>query len=164
MSLVIFYEFDLLWVDGPEYTYSDTDFCLFAQNPQQSNIVYILGSENLFNCTITIRWLVSNYFTEKIENLTIKWPEFEHIYSICANSSNKTFSFEPFLNKCNLTRDKSEKAVYAEYYQVRFILEFIQDLVIFVAIPYACALGLLLNVLIIRAVHKNREKELKDDF
>jgi hypothetical protein len=47
---------------------------------------------------------------------------------------------------------------------VKYIFEFVQDIFIFIAIPVASALGLFLNALIIRAVHQNQEKELKDDF
>jgi hypothetical protein len=59
---------------------------------------------------------------------------------------------------------RGSDAIHAEYYQVGFIFEFVQDIFIFIAIPVASALGLFLNVLIIRAVHQNQEKDLKDDF
>jgi hypothetical protein len=52
------------WVNGAVYTYPDSDFCLFAQYPQQPNITYIINTANLTKCTITMLWLLSNYFNQ----------------------------------------------------------------------------------------------------
>jgi hypothetical protein len=152
------------WVNGPEYTYPDTDFCLFAQHPQQINLIYILNSLSISECTVTVRWLLLNYFSQDRHDVFDAYPILNFIFSICVNSSNGTFDFDPLLVKCNLTHDTGETTRQPEFNQVQFILEFIQDLLIFIGIPCACSLGLALNALIIRAVYKNKEKELKDDF
>jgi hypothetical protein len=160
---VIFVD-NYVWVNEVGYTYPDSDFCLFAQYNQQKNLIYVLGSPGLSKCTSTIRWLLWNYVRMNMSSTYNAYPDSKQIYSICANSSNGPFDFEPFLAKCNLTHGTREAILNAEYYQDRFIIEFVQNLVIFIAIPLACLLGLFLNILIIRAVHKNKEKELKDEF
>jgi hypothetical protein len=152
------------WVNGPQYTYPDADFCLFAKYPKQDNLTYVLNSLNSTECISTIRWILADYFSQNRIDVFNKWPNSQQMYFICVNSLNGTFDFEPLLAKCSLTDDTGGTTLYAEFYQVQFIFEFIEDLFIFIGIPCACCLGLLLNILIIRAVHINKAKELKDDF
>jgi hypothetical protein len=161
---LVFFSSTYFWINGPAFTYPDTDFCLFAQYSNQDNLTYVLNSQNYTECTSTIRWLLSNYFSHDKSSVLNAYPTTKLIFSICANSSKRTFDFDTLLARCNLTRNADETAIYPEYFQIQFFFEFIEDLVIFVAIPCACLLGLVLNILIIRAVHKNKEKELKDDF
>jgi hypothetical protein len=162
LPLLFFSPTDSSWIDGPVYTFPDTDFCLFGQYPQQNSLTFVFNSLN--KCTSTLLWLLFNYFTKDMSNLFYNYPHSKIIYSICANSSNGTFDFEPLLARCNITHDTGETTIYAEFYQVKYIIEFIEDLLIFLGIPCACLLGLFLNTLIIYAVHKNKEKELKDSF
>jgi hypothetical protein len=63
-----------------------------------------------------------------------------------------------------MTNFKGSDSTHAEYYQVAYIFEFVEDLLVFIVIPITSGLGLFLNVLVIRAVHQNQEKDLKDDF
>jgi hypothetical protein len=163
---VRFETFDTNWIDGSQYSYPEADFCLFAQYPHQKRIIYILNAMNLTKCTTTVLWLISNCFTYNLSFVYFNYPNQEQVVKMCSNysNSNLTSLLDPLASRCSLTNDKGGSTVYAENYQVQFIFEFVQDLVIFVAIPCASALGLLLNVLIVRAVHQNKEKELKDDF
>jgi hypothetical protein len=142
------------WFQSTIYTYPDTDFCLFARFPIHRGM-FAIFFDSLVNCTSTIRWLSFNFMKD----------------SICANSSfwNETLArdplyFEKKISQCEHTNLSRKTKLHAEYYQVEFILEFIQDLIIFIAIPCACLLGLFLNYLIVWTVNKNKEKELKDSF
>jgi hypothetical protein len=156
---IAFTKIENTWVNGPAYTYPDADFCLFAQNPQQNDLTYILNNSLDFNtCTSSIKWLLFSYFSQNKSDVFYQYPDSRHIYSVCVNSSNSTFDFQPLLERCNLTGNTGGTTLYADYYQMRFILEFFKDLMEFMAIPFACSLGLLLNVLIIRAVHKNKKR------
>jgi hypothetical protein len=153
------------WIDGSEYLYPNEDFCVFAQYPQRNFLVYILHNRwTLTDCTSTIQFLVSNYGTQDTTQLFYNFPDAELIYSICKNSSNRTVDFAPMISNCNMTHFKASDSTHAEYYQVAYIFEFVEDLLVFIVIPLTCALGLFLNVLAIRAVHQNQEKGLKDDF
>jgi hypothetical protein len=154
------------WIEESEYSYPDADFCLFAQYPQDPRLAYVLNTLNLTECTHTILWLISNYFKYDLSTVYHDYPYQEQVVQMCRNYSNTNIPLllDPLINRCQLTKDNGGSTIYAEPYQVAFISEFVQDIVIFVTIPCACALGLLLNILIIRAVHQNKEKELKDDF
>jgi hypothetical protein len=157
---VLFSYFDW-WDDQPEYTYPDSDFCLFAQYPQQINLTFILDSNNISQCTSTIRWLMANYFSLNMSTVLSSYPNSKSVFSLCGSA----IDLKPMIDKCNLTdKNTVESQIYAEYYQIMFGIEFIQDLVIFIGIPCACLLSLALNLLIVFAVHRNREKDLKDDF
>jgi hypothetical protein len=152
------------WIDGSEYSYPDEDFCLFAQYPQRNSLIYILDNlANLTECTSTIRFILSNYFTQNISQVLHSFPATHVIFSICKNS-NGTVDFEPMISNCNMSHLTGSDTINAEFYQVEYIFEFVQDIFIFIAIPCACALGLFLNILIIRAVHQNQQKDLKDNF
>jgi hypothetical protein len=153
------------WIDGSEYTYPDMDLCLFAQYPQQNSIIYILNSFNLTECTCTIRWLMFNYFTE-IDSSEIRnaYPAVDSIFNICESSLNEKDECEQMASRCNITSEVDGATIYAEEYQVEFIFEFMQDLFIFIVMPFASVMGLGLNILVVRAVYQNKEKELKDDF
>jgi hypothetical protein len=154
------------WIDGSGYSYPDEDFCRFAQYPQRNFLIYILNTKwaNLSQCTHTIRYLLSNYFTQNMREVFTDFPNSEVIFSICKNTSNETVDFEPMVSNCNMSSSRGSDSTHAEYYQVAYIFEFVEDLLVFIAVPCACALGLFLNVLVIRAVHQNQEKDLKDDF
>jgi hypothetical protein len=162
--LVAFTKAHSSWIVGAEYTYPDRDFCIFAQHLLQSAVLFVLDSPTLTECTTTIELILSNYYLYNISLIFNQWSYSDRIYSICLNSSNRTTNFTNRISQCNLTENRGATTLYAEYHQVQFIVEFIQDLVIFIAIPCACFLGLLLNIIIIRTVHKNKKKDLKDTF
>jgi hypothetical protein len=63
------------------------------------------------------------------------------------------------MTKCRISQNKGSSSIHADYYQIQFGSEFVQDLFIFIAIPSACVLGLFLNTLVIRAVRQHREKD-----
>jgi hypothetical protein len=84
------------------YTYPDSDFCLFAEYPQQLNLTYILNS-NLTVCTMTIRWLISNYFARDMSSVFQSYPNAQQIYSICKSSVCDAVDFGPFLTMCNMS-------------------------------------------------------------
>jgi hypothetical protein len=163
ISFAKYDEAEANWIDGSDYTYPDADFCLFAQHPLPSNLTYMLDS-NLTNCTSTAQWLMSNYASQDMSNTFSFYPSTEQNYFLCLNSSKGAFDFRSMILICNKSHNKSETKISAEYYQVKVYFEFIQDLLIFIAIPCACILGLGLNILVIRAVYLNKEKALKDDF
>jgi hypothetical protein len=151
------------WIDKSEYLYPDSDFCVFAQYSKLPSVTFLLNSLNLTQCTITIQWLLANYDNQDLTSQFETYPDSKQIYSICLNSTNIDLE-QLATSRCQFSHYQEQNKTYIEYQQVEFIFEFIQDLFIFIAIPCACAMGILFNVLIVRAVHQNKEKELKDDF
>jgi hypothetical protein len=144
------------WIDGSAYSYPDSDLCLFAQYSKQSKITYIINASNLTTCTSTIRFLISNYFTQNMSDVFDSYPNTKSIYLMCS----KIIVNETLDTECG---DGIKGSYYhAEFYQIQFITEFVHDLLIFVFIPCACVLGFLLNFQIIWKIRKH--STLKDDF
>jgi hypothetical protein len=159
------------WIDRGDYSYPDRDFCIFAHWPHSSTIIPVFDTLNLTKCTSTLRWLQFNY--AKIDmNPVFNWmPNGQLIYSICQESkvwneieAKDPSYFEKRVSQCDLSHNRGSTTIYAEYYQVEFITEFIQNLIIFIGIPFACLIGLFLNYTIIWIVNKNKEKDLKDQL
>jgi hypothetical protein len=154
------------WIDGSEYTYPDSDLCIFAQYLPQTYLIYVLDSLNLKECTNTIRWLLSNYDDNNTSSIFSSYPNSEQIYSICKNNSSDETIFvdKTIVSQCNASSHKTKTTIYPEYYQVQLISQFVQDLLIYIGIPCACASGLLLNYLVVWTIHRNKHSHLKDDF
>jgi hypothetical protein len=56
------------------------------------------------------------------------------------------------------------KEIYPEYYDAKVMVELLEDLTIFVFIPVASIIGLILNFLVVRTIKKHQKKDLKEDF
>jgi hypothetical protein len=132
------------WFNGLVYSFPDEDFCIFARWPKTNASFYLNGFEHLIECSFIIQWL------------TLGFPGCDNKPAIL------TADFEKRVNRCAINNYNGPTTVYAEYYQVEFIVEFIQDLIEFVAIPCACLLGFFLNYSVVWRVNKYKEKELKD--
>jgi hypothetical protein len=150
------------WIDGSEYSYPDEDFCIFVQFPQRNFIIYFLMFPSITQCTSTIRYY--NYFTQNMTLLFEYFPDAALVFSICKNYMNGTLDFAPIISNCNMSHFRESGTSHAESYQVEYLFEFVEDILIFIAIPAACAIGLFLNILVVRAVYQNQQKDLKDDF
>jgi hypothetical protein len=116
------------------YNYPNQDFCLFANYPQPNYTIFILDSY-LTECTHTLRWLMLNYINNDLSSYFSSWPNIKLIYSIC-NSTKENNDFKNLTDQCNISYDTGSSTIYVEYYQVQFILEFIQDLFEFIAMLY----------------------------
>jgi hypothetical protein len=160
------------WIDGADYVYPERDFCLFAPWPQ--HLLIIPGPNNvaLLKCTSTLRWLLQIYLTSDRSSVFASYPFLEQVVLVCKNDAaewTRILTDDPgFFNKkvnlCNITNTAADTTLHAEYYQVQFVFEFVQDLVTFIAIPCACFSGFVLNYLVVWTVNKNKEKDLKDAF
>jgi hypothetical protein len=160
-------------LDGSEYTYPDSDFCLFAQYPHPNSMIYVLNSANLTNCTMTIRWLMSYFLASNVNMTSIlkNFPYALQIYSICVDSLNGTANFGPMIAQCNLSSKYGGATLYAEDYQTEFNTELAQNLFIFIFIPIACVLGLTFSIIIIYKIYlyrfdlnQNTQHFLKDNI
>jgi hypothetical protein len=101
------------WIDGSEYLYPDEDFCLFAQYQHQDFLIYILSNlANLTQCTHTIRYLLSNYYTQKMSLVFNTFPGSKLIFTICKNSSNeKVDDSKQMLSNCNISHFDLREAI-----------------------------------------------------
>jgi hypothetical protein len=159
------------WINAGSYDYPTKDLCIFAPLPIHNKSLLVVLDSNLTVCTDTIAWLTQTY---SLYNLTTDYNLTENareMFSKCWQNNgtytpNMTF-IQLEISACLLnstTKLKSDYAVYADYYEVRYIVEFILDLFAFVLIPLSCILGILMNLRVIWTIHKNKEGELKEDF
>jgi hypothetical protein len=56
------------------------------------------------------------------------------------------------------------KSISIEYYEAQFVINLIQDIVVFVCIPTACIIGLILNIDVVRTLKKYAKSDLKENF
>jgi hypothetical protein len=159
------------WLSHSVYTYPNSDMCIFASFPLQKPVFPILDT-NLTVCTDTIAWLTKTYPLCK-QACSSQLPQ--QIYSICwenktgpnATLNNAKINECLLLERSNSSNRSKQLEQYAndgDYYQVQYLFEFIVNLLAFVFIPFACIFGLVLNLRVIWAIHKNSSVELKDDF
>jgi hypothetical protein len=86
------------------------------------------------------------------------------VYHLCDKSNGKlnlTF-FNDSIELCKL--NKPEFGFYPEYYEMKLNTEFADNITIFFLIPFGSAVGLLLNIMVIRTIRKHRKTDLKEDF
>jgi hypothetical protein len=161
------------WINGPDYFYPERDFCIFAHWSQVNYVFPVFDGTNLTDCTSTLLWLLLSHFAYELPNIYKMYPVTSRIFHICRDSNlhsredlllNATRYLENKASQCELFNDTGPTTIYAEYYQVEFIFEFVQDIFIYISIPCACLSGLFFNYLVIWTVKKNKEKELKDQF
>jgi hypothetical protein len=96
--------------DLSQYTYPDSDLCLFAQYPHQTALTYALNT-NLTKCTSTIKWLTANYAGQDMSLVFSCWPNSKIIYSICVNSSiNDTINFQNVTHECAANESRTTTA------------------------------------------------------
>jgi hypothetical protein len=96
-----------------KYTYPEADFCLFADWPHRKQILPVLDFVNLTECTSTIRWLLSSFFTTSVavqhrqHPIFVNYPNMALVFSACENSSwsqvllKDTKFFEKKIALCN---------------------------------------------------------------
>ena len=109
-----------------------------------------------------MRWLLFNYLAKDMSQVYSNYPNSFTTYSICKNKLNESKEIVRSVSLCNL-KDVGT-TLYAEFYQVSFLIEFTQGMVAYVLIPLASLVGLFFCSLITFKVYKNKTDELKDDF
>jgi hypothetical protein len=159
-----------IWLSISFYTYPNSDLCIFASFPLQKLVIPLLDT-NLTVCTDAIAWLTQTYQHNRtyFSQLT-GFPK--QIYSVCWENNktepNVTF-IQAQIDQCLLQRSKGSQQLEeyvpdGDYFQVQCLFEFLENLLAFVFIPFACIVGLLLNLRVIWTIRKNSTDELKDDF
>jgi hypothetical protein len=170
-TLVIFSD-NLQEITCPyNYSYPNSDLCIFADFPFKNSILPILdASSNLTECTDTMAWLSKTYSFENVMSNKYFTTNAQRVYSTCweNNLSNMT-NVQKKINQCKLAQstgsnNRAEYTLDSDYYEQEFMLELVQNLLAFVFIPAACILGLLLNLRVIWTIRKNEKVELKEDF
>ena len=151
------------------YAYPDEDFCLFADWPHNKHILPLFDPSQIETCTNTLAWLIQKY---PLINETTYDNMIHYIIGVkekCDNaltSLNLTY-FAEKIDICKI-RQSSKSAFMQklsfEYYDMQITVLSIQDLVVFVCMPCACILGLILNIRVIQVIRKNKKKDLKEDF
>jgi hypothetical protein len=152
------------------YTYPSSDLCLFATFPFQNSVLPILDS-NLSACTDTLAWLTQTYGMYNVATDSDFTDNAQQIYSLCW--LNK--SFEPNFTLidlkftgCLLSQSNGPKqqqnSVYVDSFEIEFVIQFILNLIAFVCIPFACIVGLLLNLRVVWTVQTNSTDALKEEF
>jgi hypothetical protein len=157
------------WLNpGGAYTYSNRDLCIFASVPIQQNSVVTFLNSKLTVCTDTAAWLTQNY--DKIDSSYFMFYAW-HIYETCLHNYQMNLTeIETKIKRCPIFQNyesgvsHNQNGVYVDFYDIIYAFQFVNDLLEFVIIPFACILGLLLNLRVIYTVHKNSKVELKEDF
>jgi hypothetical protein len=174
-TTLAFFEFEEVipeWLrPGGFYTYPDKDMCLFAPIPLQNSLVIL--ESNLTVCTDTVALLTQNY----LANFKFLDDYARQVLKACLKSNYKNLTFfEIKLKQCAILNSSSsqynsiqrgkgkEHAIFLEVYDMINIFLFMNDLMEYILIPFACIIGLLLNLRVIYVVHKNKKVELKEDF
>jgi hypothetical protein len=166
------------WLDPGVYTYPDSDLCIFSplslRKKTAASVVPIFYANSTV-CTDTMAWLSQNY---RLYNLSSNKNFLEYsreIYATCweVNKTNMS-ALETKINQClspsnvSQTQKRVEGAgnykIYPEYYEIVYTFQFSVDLLAFILIPFACALGILLNLRVIYIIHQHNKVELKEDF
>jgi hypothetical protein len=139
------------------YTYPDRDFCIFAQFPLEKRIQLSLDYTGS-NCTITYAWLCTHgrMSLSPCYNKTVNKDKLDSMIKLCHLQINETGGSQQ--------RGSSAFPSYPDVYQARLIRMLIMELVPFVFLPSACLISLFFNWKIIQTIHKNKNKELKEDF
>jgi hypothetical protein len=102
---VVFYEQNA----SNRYMYPDKDFCLFANFPTQRHIIPVIDSVYLTNCTSTIRWLFTYYFSHDMESLFDEYGDAKSLFFACGLAWNQTLINDPtyfekkIVSQCHLT-------------------------------------------------------------
>jgi hypothetical protein len=156
------------WVDNNNYAYPVEDFCIFAHFPHERQIIPILDSPYLSECTTTIEWLIQNYDRYATTLTDHKMQNALSIHSVCKETVNSKQRAK-YLNKqikvCKLTATHHrDYALYLDHFQVVTMIIFAQNLIVFIFIPTACSIGLVFNLSVIITIRKNKKKELKEEF
>jgi hypothetical protein len=130
------------------YTYPDKDFCIFAKFPVNRQIQLFLDASGP-NCTLTYAWLDSRMDKD-----------------ICKNTLMSNDRIKSMIKQCDDVNQKSPNLypTYPEFYQAKITNMLFLELLPFVFIPCACLIGLFLSWKIIRTIHVNKKRDLKEDF
>jgi hypothetical protein len=152
------------WLNpGGVYTYPDRDLCLFVKIPLNS-VVPLLKS-NLTVCTKTIAW--QNYQLSLMKKLFP--PNVLETFNACRhNNTLDLYDINRQIKHCSVVSSNKQIGddykAYIDFYDIINAFEFVNDLLEFFIIPFACILGLLLNLRVVYTVHKNSKVELKENF
>jgi hypothetical protein len=86
-----------------------------------------------------------------------------HVYMICQNSTNNS-NMSELEEKKEQVRPRDQYETSFDSYDSEFVMNSIQNILVFVFMPLACFIGLVLNIHTIRTIKKNEKSELKEDF
>jgi hypothetical protein len=156
------------------YAYPNRDLGLFAELPLTKLVPVLNSNLTEASCTDTLTWLTQNYplFNLKSYGFTDNAIQ---IYRKCWNVSFKPnmTAIEMKIEQFKLHRSgagngtqqlQGSYKIYFDYYEFGIILQFVNDLLEFILIPFACILGLALNARVIWIVYKNNKADLKEAF
>ncbi len=151
------------WLDLSLYSYPDEDFCIFADFPHQKGYVPILDSANITTCTLTMEWLIQNYRFYNMNSSAFTSNSL-NVFKVCNESNIFLNQTETRIWVCDVGEAQRKYSSAIEFYDFTTMTLFLDNLVAFVLIPLACFSGFTLNVLIVRAIRRNKKSELKEDF
>jgi hypothetical protein len=155
------------------YSYPNRDLCLFSGVPLGKVVPVLDTNLTTFPCTDTLAWLTKNYSIFISSKSGLLTDNAQQIYGTCWNGTFKPNMTDITIkiSECLLRRSdvgnesqlKGEYKTFFDYYDAGLILQFANDLLEFIIIPFASILGLLLNKRVIWTVYKHKV-ELKEDF
>jgi len=196
------YEIDFLMVtfDYPnrfgsfnnEYSYSDEDFCLFQNFPNEKRrVFYNIISNRMLECTCIQRYLLKNnslikdkIWSRKL-NFTFFDQEFAYIYDyVFSLELNETHEFcksnintTKILVKCDFEKMKSictlttVNASYSKSHapitdtDIYLLIMWLQYILLVIGQPILCGLSILTNTLTIIVIrNKRKKKNFKDQM
>jgi hypothetical protein len=129
-------------------------------------IIPVLESLQLTECTDTMTWLTQNYSFVTLDSFSYYFMSL--VNHLCWNFTGKTnmSAIRMKIDNCHLNSSEtgfkqSDYQIHMDYYDIKYIFQFVNDILQFILIPFACILGLLLNLRVIYTIYKNSKVELK---
>jgi hypothetical protein len=173
-----------------EYSYSDEDFCLFRNFPnEKQRVFYNIISNKMPECSCTQRYLLRNNFIiqdkiwSKRMNFSFLDPEFAYIYDyhfpLELNETHEycmsnMYNTTPLV-KCDFEKMKSictlNNVSYSKFHApitdtgVYFLIMWLQYILLVICQPILCGLSILTNTLTIVVIrNKRKKKNFKDQM
>jgi hypothetical protein len=143
---------------GLDYTYPNSDFCIFAQFPF-NRIIYLFLEDSQSNNhpkSFTYTWLCmyGQIASNSCLLTNVNWTVLNEMVKLCRLEKNET----------NRAEGLNSYALCADCFHTLLLEMLFFELVPFVFIPCACIIGLFLNWKIFQTINQNIKKELKEDF
>jgi hypothetical protein len=149
---------------GTFYTFPGHDFCMFVNIPLEK-FIYLRIMYPIDECSCTLTYLYQYWpFYRKYLNITDQGNGFKEDYfkTYMLNNVKTCLSTKSLIDSNSLKSLQENLAYEFEQGYLKFIFMEIESAFQILLISLACLTGMILNVLIVIAIHKNLKTLLKD--
>jgi hypothetical protein len=113
-----------------------------------------------------MKWLTQSYTSFDMNNHDIFTTDALNIYRMCGELKNTTHLAKK-ANVCIEAKEIKPSRQYDvsfEIYDLNYLINSLEDIIVFICMPCACLIGLVLNKRVIYTIKKKKKSDLKDDF